>query len=141
MSEQKPDQKPKRKTPANGTGGGGMRLGRGVFGWVLFIGLAIMLFVLVQQQRNTRDDIPISEFYALVKDGKVRSVTVQGDELLGELTAPRADASQPDLKLYRVAIPPADWSTVRDLMVLRENAPIESVASASALRVCPGVNV
>ena len=94
MSEQRPDQKPKRKPPANGTGGG-MRLGRGVFGWVLFIGLAIMLFVLVQQQRNTRDDIPISEFYSLVKDGKVRSVTVQGDELLGELTAPRPDAAAP----------------------------------------------
>ncbi len=125
MSEQKPDRPQKKKTPPAGPGGNGMRLGRGVFGWVLFIGLAIMLFVLVQHQRNARDETPISEFYAEVKDGNVKSVVIQGDELLGEYNQARKNPSVPETKQYRVAIPPADWGTVRDLMALRDNSPIE----------------
>ena len=41
MAEQRPE-KPARKLPRpNGGPNGGMRVGRGLFGWVLFIGLAV----------------------------------------------------------------------------------------------------
>jgi hypothetical protein len=38
---------------AQKAGVGGLKFGRGVFGWVLFIGLAIMLFIFMRQRQAT----------------------------------------------------------------------------------------
>ena len=46
MSEPQPDRPPRKEGRGNPPNGP-MRLGRGMFGWVLFIGLAIMLFLFI----------------------------------------------------------------------------------------------
>ena len=54
MAEQRPE-RPNRKTPRPGSpnsGNNGMRFGKGLFGWGLFIGLAIMLIILVKNHQT-----------------------------------------------------------------------------------------
>ena len=136
MSEQRPERSPRNGAGRNpGPGGGnrpqgpgGMKLGRGVFGWVLFIGLAIMLFVLVNHQRNALDDTPLSEFRAELIKGNVQNVQVEGDELTGEWFKPRPTAKIPDLKQFRVVIPTgtsADWQFMQWLLDTRGERPTE----------------
>src|SRR5436853_2521471 len=89
MAEQRPD-RPGRKVPRQpGTPNGGMRVGRGLFGWVLFIGLAIMLVMLLNMNKNKVTRIPISEFEKALETGtQVQSVTIEGNEATGEFTEP-----------------------------------------------------
>jgi cell division protease FtsH len=72
-----------------------MKFGRGVFGWVLFIGLAIMLFVLLRQQQSNLQEFSWSEVRENLQAGKIRTITIGTDELTGELntsTAPNVPA-------------------------------------------------
>lgn len=136
MSEQRPERNaPNRRggrSPQGNSGGpsggpGGMKVGRGVFGWVLFIGLAIMLFVLVSNQRTTHDDTPLSEFWKELEAGNVQTVKVEGDELTGEWINPRKNAKMADLKQFRTSIGPgyvADWQFMRDLLEKRRTAEV-----------------
>src|SRR5688572_27631771 len=69
MAEQRPD-RPQRKGGRPGApGNGGLRFGRGLFGWVLFIGLAVMLFMLLSRQGGTFKTIPFSEFMNIIEPG------------------------------------------------------------------------
>src|SRR5437588_13031388 len=86
MAEQRPDRQP-RKTIRPATGPGGMKFGRGVFGWVLFIGLAIMLFILLKNQQMGTQDIAWSELQAKLKAQDVRTLTIESDQLVGELNS------------------------------------------------------
>src|SRR4051812_18693633 len=87
MSEQRPDRQ-QRKPVRPPAGPGGMKFGRGVFGWVLFIGLAIMLFVLLKTQQQNTADVAWSEFREQFDNGRVRTVTIEADQLLGDFTSP-----------------------------------------------------
>jgi len=51
MAEQKPD-RPNRRTGRGNPSNGGMRWGRGLFGWMLFATLCIVLFMLLNQNRS-----------------------------------------------------------------------------------------
>src|SRR5437868_7779699 len=86
MAEQRPPERPQRKngrpTPANG----GLRFGRGLFGWMLFIGLAVMLFLLLQKTKTSFTPIAVSEFEGRLVDDKVRSATIEGDEITGDFS-------------------------------------------------------
>ena len=63
MAEQRPE-RPNRKPGRNQPPSGGMRFGRGLFGWVLFIGLAIMLFMLLNNMKGRQSTvISLSDFY------------------------------------------------------------------------------
>jgi cell division protease FtsH len=62
-----------------------MRFGRGVFGWVLFIGVAILLFLYLQNQGPTRSEISLDEFYTKLERGDIQQLTITGDELTGKL--------------------------------------------------------
>src|SRR5437763_12765561 len=70
----------------------GRRFGRGIFGWVLFIGLAIMLFLLLRQQQTNTQDISLSEFKDSLLNGKVRMVVVENDQIVGEFNAANPNA-------------------------------------------------
>ena len=119
MSEQRPERN-NRKNSRPPQPNGGMKLGRGVFGWVLFIGLAIMLFVLVQQQRNVRDEVPLSEFWNEFTEKKnVKNLKVETDELTGELIKPRPNSTAGETALFRTEIPAgfsSDWKFASDLL-------------------------
>ena len=45
MAEQRPERPQRKGARPGGPANNGLRFGRGLFGWVLFIGLAIMLFM------------------------------------------------------------------------------------------------
>src|SRR3954470_18182822 len=69
MAEQRPDRPQRKGARPGGPGNGGLRFGRGLFGWVLFIGLAIMLFMLLSKQGGTYKTIPLSEFMNVLEPG------------------------------------------------------------------------
>src|SRR4051812_5784632 len=89
MSDERPD-KPTRKSGrgAGGANGGGMRFGRGVFGWVLFIGLAVMLFMLVNHTRSTQERIDLGTFWNELAKGGVKDLTMGGDDVYGVFNDP-----------------------------------------------------
>src|SRR5689334_19401274 len=82
MSEQRPNGNangPDRGDRGGGNGGGGggdrpprrngggrntppgMKFGRGIFGWALFIGLVIMLFVVLKREQGNAYDLPVGQ--------------------------------------------------------------------------------
>jgi cell division protease FtsH len=77
MSEPQPDRPPRKEGRGN-LPNSPMRLGRGMFGWVLFIGLAIMLFLFINGKPKARFTIAWSEFDQKLSDDQVREVTVEG---------------------------------------------------------------
>ena len=72
------------------------RFGRSVFGWVLFIGLAIMLFLLLSKQGGQFKSISLDEFVARVEDKRVVSMVIDAGEITGRLS----DGTE-----FRTAIP------------------------------------
>src|SRR3954467_12445647 len=95
MSEQRPDRQQGSSGNGGGSGGGkkngrapvtnsGMRLGRGFFGWFLFIALAVMLFMLLNKNSTSYATIPLSEFVSRLKADKVSNLTIDGDKITGE---------------------------------------------------------
>ena len=68
------------------------RRGRSLLGWVLFIGLAIMLFFLLSHRERMKEveSIPLSDFKVMLDRGEIASVVVQRNELTGELAQPTA---------------------------------------------------
>ncbi len=101
--QQRPDRPPNNKKngrpPAAGTG---MRFGRGVFGWVLFIGLVIMLLVLLQQNRGQYRAVSWTDFQTQLTEGKVKTLTVEGDDITGEYVSPQAGT---DFKFFKLSAP------------------------------------
>jgi cell division protease FtsH len=85
MSEQKPDRPQPTKPRRPGMNNGGLRFGRGLFGWVLFVALAIMLIILVNQHRANYVQISLDQFITRLKADKIASVTIETDEISGSL--------------------------------------------------------
>src|SRR3954468_8072939 len=105
--------RPERPTRKNGRPPApGRRFGRGGFGWVLFILLAIMLFVLVQGKNRQSHTIPIGDFYTALNADQVQGVTVEGDELVGDFKAEQNIPTVGKVKSFRTNVPTgnsADW--------------------------------
>src|SRR5256885_9766773 len=96
MSEQRPDRSNRKnggsgggRPGAGGANGGGLRFGRGLFGWILFIALAVMLFMLLQKNQTQYAHITLSDFSKCLKADQVASVSIEADKLLGELREPQ----------------------------------------------------
>lgn len=86
------------------------RRGRSVFLWVVFVGIAIVLFLLMSKQGVPYKSISLDDFLARVEVEGVTSVVLNGDEITGRLS----DGSQ-----YRTALPAglsADWNFVHWLI-------------------------
>src|SRR5690348_15617057 len=93
MADQQRPERPNRKAPraggsGNGGSGGGLKFGRGVFGWLLFIGLAVMLFMLLNNQSQGNREVAISDLIKQIEAGKVQDMTVDGSEVTGTFTQP-----------------------------------------------------
>ena len=63
MAEQRPERPQRKGSRPGGPANSGLRFGRGLMGWVLFIGLAIMLFMLLNQGNRGAKNLAWSEFY------------------------------------------------------------------------------
>jgi len=83
MPEPKPPERPFRKNGRNNPNGGGMRVGRGLFGWVLFISLAIMLVLLLRNSSPAYQKIHMSDFETLLANNHVEEFTIDGNEVDG----------------------------------------------------------
>ncbi|MGH7214897.1 MAG: ATP-dependent metallopeptidase FtsH/Yme1/Tma family protein, partial [Tepidisphaeraceae bacterium] len=84
MADQTPEKPPTRRSGRSPAGNGGMRFGRGLFGWVLFIGLAVMLFMLLNHKQKQFTPIALSDFKNALVDKKVAKLTIEGDDVTGE---------------------------------------------------------
>ena len=122
MSEQRPD-KPARKngrgSSGNGGGGGGMRFGRGVFGWFLFIGLAVMLFMLVQKQTKSYTAINLDQFYTELDNGKIKEMTMEGDQIHGQFIQKVSIPDGREIDSFKTELPTgvsADYQFTKDLV-------------------------
>jgi ATP-dependent Zn protease len=110
----------------------GLRFGRGIFGWVLFIGLSIMLFLLLRQQQTNTTDISLSEFKDALVNGKVRTIVVESDQIVGDFNTANPNAAS----RFRVAIPQnmgANWSFLQWLLDNRAMAEIRCSNSQNLL--------
>jgi ATP-dependent Zn protease len=89
--------------------------GRGLLGWVLFIGLAVMLLLVLRNRAHPPSgEIALSDFHELLRAGKVEYVTIQDDELQGKLQQQQAipAAGMKQVLYFRVSLPPnmsSDW--------------------------------
>ena len=91
MADQQKPTPPVRKPnrPAAGGGGaanGGMKFGRGLMGWFLFIGLVLMMVWLLNNQKRSQIRISESEVYKHL--GVIKTVEIDGDELNGTFMVP-----------------------------------------------------
>jgi cell division protease FtsH len=87
-----------------------VRARRGVFGWVLFVGLAVMLFMLLSKRGGNYRSVPFSDFAQSLEEQRVRSITLDGDEITG-VTA--------DGQPFRTALPAGmggNWNFVHWLI-------------------------
>jgi cell division protease FtsH len=89
MSEQRPE-RPNRKAPRPGAPGanGGLKFGRGVFGWLLFIGLAVMLLMLLGQNNQNYREVDLSDLLNQLEKGQVEQLVIDGTEVTGKFLAP-----------------------------------------------------
>src|SRR4051812_15916434 len=70
MAEQRPERPQRKGGNRPVAGNGGLRFGRGLFGWVLFVALAILLFMLLNKNTKSYTTIPLSEFWARLAPDK-----------------------------------------------------------------------
>src|ERR1700692_4662602 len=111
MADQRPEKTPRKNGGPATTPNGGMRFSRGVFGWVLFVVLAIMLFMLLSQSKKNEKKVNLGDFTTYMKTGKVKSVTIEADELHGEFNQEMTDGDK-SVKYFHTPIPagvPNDW--------------------------------
>jgi cell division protease FtsH len=103
-----------------------MRMGRGLFGWILFVGLAIMLFVLLNSKNRQVTEIPFSDFMTRLEADQVKSFTISGSEANGEFrTEMPIEGQSQKVKAFRVKLStdgPVSEQMVLQLNTKRHNA-------------------
>src|SRR6476661_2566094 len=115
MSEQQRPERPNRKSnrpgggnggggPGGAGGGGGLKFGRGVFGWVLFIGLAVMLFMLLNQNGQNFRDVSLNDLLHQLENGKVKEMVIDGAEAQGTFTEPFADSGGSSITKFKTTV-------------------------------------
>ncbi|MFT3786972.1 MAG: ATP-dependent zinc metalloprotease FtsH [Tepidisphaeraceae bacterium] len=120
MSEPNRPERQPRQSPGNGrpgAPGGSPRFGRNILAWMLLVGLAIALFLLLQYNRKGGQRvISLSEFMNEVRDKNVKLVTIAGSEITGTFDKPK-DAFNRATEFY-TEIPTAaqSWEFTRDLL-------------------------
>ena len=121
MSEQRPDRPtPKRTKP--GIGNGGMKFGRGLLGWLLFVAVAALLFVWLKQANPSFATISLTDFYREVKAGNVEKMTIDEADVEGKFKTDRVIGSQ-KVSNFHVNIPPmlnGQWEFVKNLLDLSD---------------------
>ncbi|HEY7117375.1 MAG TPA: ATP-dependent metallopeptidase FtsH/Yme1/Tma family protein [Tepidisphaeraceae bacterium] len=79
------NQIPTQAVNCSGLGVRHRRFARGLIGWVLFIGIACMLVVVLRTRVRTGTDVPVSEFVMQLRAGNVEQVVIDGDSVHGRL--------------------------------------------------------
>jgi len=102
------------------------RFARGVFGWVLFIGMAVMLFVLLSKNNASGSDISLNELQDQFEKNNVAEVVIDADVLRGRLRAPISIAANSvPVTRFSCSVPTgssANWSYVQWVMAEAKGA-------------------
>ena len=97
------EQQPQKPRPS-GDGGpprSPLRMPRGLFSWVVIVGLGLMFLVMLNQSMNKTQKISISEFWTLIGRGDVAKVTIKEDAILGDFSEDRIPANaRPETKTF-----------------------------------------
>lgn len=99
---------------------------KGFVGWILFVALAVLLFMLLHKPDQDYTTIPMSDFTQGLVAGRVDYVTVRGDELVGQFTKPEPiPGPSVPVKKFRVILPQQmsqNWDFLHWLIDHRQNA-------------------
>jgi len=102
-----------------------MQFGKGLFGWVLFIALAVMLFMLLNKREDRYTPVSLGEFTRHLENDRVRFVDVGSDQLYGEFMSPQSVGGDSNVTNFRVPLPKdvtKDWAFTQWLMEHRRGA-------------------
>ena len=109
MAEQRPDRTPRKNgrptTPGAGPNGGGLKLGRGLFGWILFIVFAVMLFIFFNNKGRGSVNVDISELKQQFANKNVEVVTLDGDILRGKFRKAVSASGIDKVEMFRTEAP------------------------------------
>lgn len=98
------------------------RFRRGLLGWVLFIGLAVMLFLVLQTKNSQWARIPLSEAYTQLEKGNVAEVVLDRDSLRLRLIATTGNLNSVHCQADLPQGIGTQWSFVNWLMENRKTA-------------------
>jgi cell division protease FtsH len=114
-----------------------MKFGRGVFSWVLFIGIALMIFMMFNNNQRRAVAVDWSEFYTALKEDRIQSLTIEGDEINGEFREERRPAAgERATKRFRTSVPTgtsASYDLLKDITENRGTAVVRVENSQSLL--------
>jgi ATP-dependent Zn protease len=106
----------------------------GLFAWMLFIGCAILLFMLLQKGGGQKASIPLSDFETRLQMGAVREVTVEGSRITGRFAVAQNIGGQSVLQ-FQTDVPKeaVSWQFVQWLLDHRGNATVKVSNNQSLL--------
>src|SRR3954453_8786957 len=106
MEDQRPE-RPNRKPGRPGAGNGTFKFRNGLLGWLLFIGLAVMLVMLVQHTREGSTTISQNEFWQRFEAGKVARIVVEDPEITGKFQNMEEipPGNKPAIQNFKVVFP------------------------------------
>lgn len=99
-----------------------VRRSRGLIGWLIFVGVAVILFALLRQPRSQSNTIPLSDFYAQMTSGNVAKVAIDEDDIEGSFRTPTNLGGTPILN-FRTYLPPGSSGFLTQ-MLLQASPPI-----------------
>ena len=109
MAEQRPDRTPRKNgrptTPGAGPNGGGLKLGRGLFGWILFIVFAVMLFIFFNNKGRGNVNVDISELKQQFMNKNVEVITLDGEILSGKFRKAVTASGIDKVEMFRTETP------------------------------------
>jgi len=121
--QDKPDKqdKPNGKGPGNGRNPQNL-VSRGVFGWLMLIGLAIVVFILLAGTQNQASSLSWNEFYTLAQEDKFDGpVIAEDDRIVGKLKEGAASGLPEDAQdAQRVAVNISPHSKALHISLLQE---------------------
>jgi ATP-dependent Zn protease len=94
-----------------------------LLGWVIFIALAVMLFMLLNKKNAQYASVPISDVFRRLDSGGVRWITIDGDKLIGEFRVPQALGDQRQkMTRFQAAIPTGSGGEFNTMVYLVDHA-------------------
>jgi ATP-dependent Zn protease len=106
------------------------RKSRALFGWVLFIGLAVMFFLLLQVKHTVAGEktVSLSDFQEQLEAGNVQYLTIDGEVIRGKCRLPQVvnAATMPTFTMFRTEIPAnaTGWAFTQWLLEHRNGADV-----------------
>ena len=100
------------------------QFGRGIFGWILFAGLAVMLIFIMRQRQQAQPyvTVPVSQFYDGLTNGNIAEVTIDTDEVTGKFRGGVAN-----VPYFRAQVPKgssSNWEFTRWVLDNHRNATV-----------------